>query len=310
MTESRRMTWVDAGRIGYRELAPGIEAIDDFFPSSFLALQTTRHGGASQGPYASFNLATHVGDDPAIVAANRARLASQLPAAPLWLHQVHGTVVVECATDTGISGHMPPQADAAIAKAIERAAVVMTADCLPLLVARPATGQCAAIHAGWKGLLAGVVETTLDQMSVVSADANASSDDWYVWLGPAIGPTAFEVGADVLHAFTDLDPQAGQAFVPRSAGNGPKWMANLSWLAEHRLQRWMRSFRGAAIPDNNSSVIKAAADPGSSGRADAGSGRLIIGRADECTYRQPNRYFSFRRDRITGRMASLICRLS
>lgn len=286
---------IDCGVVRAKAIAPGIERIDGFFPASFLAIQTTREGGASVGAYASFNLATHVGDDSAAVAANRERLASHLSAAPRWLNQVHGTVIAQCA-----ASNEPPKADAAIAVGLESAAVVMTADCLPLLVARPATNQCAAIHAGWKGMASGVIEATFDRMASVSAPANVvGPDDWYVWLGPAIGPKAFEVGQDVVDAFVRNDAQSMAAFLRREAAgsntsdlkdkNHPdlaaphKWLADLPWLAVRKIELWTATCGTAA--------------------------RVFVARSNECSYSDTERYFSFRRDKVCGRMASLICRL-
>jgi YfiH family protein len=278
------MNLIVRNNVSLAPMAPGIERIKGFFPPSFLALQTTRLGGSSQAPYDLFNLATHVGDDPALVAANRARLASHLPAKPLWLHQVHGTQVAEC--DEG-DECMPRDADAGIAHSTGVAAVIMTADCLPILVARAATGQCAAIHAGWKGLAAGVIEATLNRMALMPAKAGVDRDDWWLWMGPAIGPEAFEVGGDVVNAFVAPDPDAIQAFSElkaQSEGRPQKWMADLKLLARLKLERWAKDFRGAAT--------------------------LTVACSNECVYSDAVRYFSFRRDRVTGRMASLICRLS
>lgn len=280
------MKMVDCQAARPKAIAPGIDRIEGFFPPSFLALQTTREGGKSLGPYASFNLATHVGDDPVHVAANRARLAKHLPAQPLWLCQVHGVAIAEC------SGDEPPQADAGIVQGKQSVAVVMTADCLPLLVARPATGQCAAIHAGWRGLAAGVIEATLDRMAACAAPAaGRDGDAWFIWLGPAIGPKAFEVGQEVVDAFTASDIGASAAFfsldLPKATGTSSvathKWLGDLSMLATRRIEHWCRSFRGAAT--------------------------LFLARSNECVHTDEQRYFSFRRDKVCGRMASLICNL-
>lgn len=280
---------MDAGIVRPIEIAPGIERIEGFFPAAFLAIQTTRLGGQSHAPYASFNLATHVGDDPKDVAANRARLAQHLPHEPLWLQQVHGTAVARPApVSMDASVAELPVADASITST-SQPAVVMTADCLPLIVAQAGSGQCAAIHAGWKGLALGVVEATLNQMAQAPRLGDATiNDDWHIWLGPCIGPAAFEVGRDVLEAFTQDDPGASCAFSAKPNAKD-KWMADLSQLAMRRLIRWSERLRNAT----------------SGHRA-----RLVLARSGECVYCDPERYFSFRRDRITGRMASLICHLS
>ncbi len=227
-------------------------------PANVRALQTTRNGGVSQGPWASFNLGDHVGDDPAAVAANRALLASALPAEPLWLTQVHGTVAVDAE-----KMHKTAVADAAFARQAGQVCVVMTADCLPVLFCDRRGTVVAAAHAGWRGLLAGVLERTVDAMKVPPADL-------LVWLGPAIGPRCFEVGDEVRRAFVTADPGASLAFVPGAAG---KWLCDIYLLARQRL--------GAL-------------------------GVLSVSGGGACTVSESERYFSYRRDGVTGRMASLI----
>lgn len=291
------MTFELAGIVKPKEIAPGILRIEHFFPDAFMALQTTREGGVSQGVYASFNLATHVGDDPAAVAANRQRLAQLLPNEPRWLEQVHGSDVASC--DQAFASGLP-KADSGIASAIGVVPVVMTADCLPLLVARPATGQCAAIHAGWKGLSKGVIEATLDQMLAQGRTPDASIEDvWLIWLGPSIGPTAFEVGNDVRDVFISDDPDSAIAFTSLGIDLPQKWRAHLAKLAILRLARWARTYRGATSPE------------ALSGKAsDARLARLVVAQSGDCVYRDAEQYFSFRREKVTGRMASLICRLN
>ena len=227
-------------------------------PANVRALQTTRNGGVSQGPWASFNLGDHVGDDPAAVAANRALLASRLPAEPHWLAQVHGTVAVDAE-----KMHKTAVADAAFARQAGQVCVVMTADCLPVLFCDRHGTVVAAAHAGWRGLLAGVLERTVDAMKVPPADL-------LVWLGPAIGPRCFEVGDEVRRAFVTADPGASLAFVPGAAG---KWLCDIYLLARQRL--------GAL-------------------------GVLSVSGGGACTVSESERYFSYRRDGVTGRMASLI----
>ncbi len=230
-------------------------------PANVAAASTTRRGGFSRGPWSSFNLADHVGDDAAAVRANRRRLRERLdlPAEPCWLSQVHGAGVVEA----GDACSRPPRADASVARAPGRVSVVLTADCLPALFCDRA-GRCvAAAHAGWRGLAAGVLEQTVASMGVDPGDI-------LVWLGPAIGPAAFEVGAEVRTAFVNTDPAAAEAFEARP---GERWLADLHALARLRL--------AAAGVD-----------------AVYGGGR--------CTWRERDTFYSYRRDGVTGRMASLV----
>lgn len=221
------------------------------------AMQTTRQGGVSRAPYASLNLGDHVGDDPQAVAANRQSVSSLLPAEPVWLQQVHGTVAIELPAMAGSI------ADAAWTRQPGQVCVVMTADCLPILLCNQAGTAVAAIHAGWRGLCDGVIESTVRAMS-------ESPRNLMAWLGPAITQAAFEVGPEVREAFVRQDAGAAAAFVP---GRGDRWQADLYLLARRRL-----------------------ADLGVTG---------IFG-ASNCTYRQDELFFSYRRDGQTGRMASLI----
>ncbi len=228
-------------------------------PARVRALSTTRAGGVSAAPYASLNLGTHVGDDPACVAANRARVRSLLPAEPCWLNQVHGTAVVDAATAAGV-----PAADAAVSRTPGAVCVVMTADCLPVLLCDRAGTVVGAAHAGWRGLHGGVIEACVAAMRVAPSEIMA-------WLGPAIGPQAFEVGDEVRAAFVAADPGADAAFRP--AGVPGKWLADIYLLARRRL---------------------------------AALGVTAIHGGEGCTVAEPARFFSFRRDGATGRMASLI----
>ena len=227
-------------------------------PGGVHALSTTRLGGVSEGPYQSLTLGDHVGDRTEHVATNRARVASCLPAPPLWLAQVHGTCVVDAAR--AVDG---AQADASIVRTRDRVCAVMTADCLPVLFCDQRGQVVAAAHAGWRGLAGGVLEATLAAMAVPAPDVMA-------WLGPAIGPAAFEVGDEVRAAFVAADPAAAAAFVPHAAG---KWLADLYSLARLRLHA---------------------------------HGVTAIYGGDRCTVSEPGAFFSHRRDRVTGRMASLI----
>jgi len=225
------------------------------------ACSTTRHGGVSVAPYRSLNVGDHVGDAPRAVVENRqrVRLALDLPDEPLWLQQVHGTAVHyhDGQTATAI------QADASYADQSGRVCGVMTADCLPLLVCDREGTKVAAIHAGWRGLCGGIIEQTLAAMAIPPAQL-------LVWLGPAIGPQAFEVGDEVRQAFINQHAQAARAFRPHGPGH---WLADLYLLARLRL-----------------------AQLGVSG---------VYG-GEWCTYQDEARFFSYRRDGRTGRMVSLI----
>jgi YfiH family protein len=246
------------------EPADGVCVVPDWpLPPGVRALQTTRVGGASSGPWAGFNLGDHVGDDPAAVAANRAALARRLPAMPVWLAQVHGTAVA--AIDSIADGASPPAADAAVARRAGRVCAVMTADCLPLLFCARDGSAVAAAHAGWRGLCAGVIEATVAAMDV-------PAERLTVWLGPAIGPQAFEVGGEVREAFVARDATAVSAF---ARGEGGRWLADLYGLARQRL---------------------------------AALGIVDVFGGGECTFSDAARYFSYRRDGVSGRMATLIWR--
>ncbi len=190
-------------------------------PANVQALQTTRQGGVSVAPYDSLNLGLHVGDDPVRVNRNRQSLAPLMPSEPVWLEQVHGTVVAN-ADAAGCQ----IQADACIARQRGSVCVVMTADCLPLLLCDEAGTVVAAVHAGWRGLAAGVIEETVKAMDVAPHKLMA-------WLGPAIGQHAFEVGEDVRAAFVAHHAQASQAFVPHS--HPGKYHADIYLLARQRL---------------------------------------------------------------------------
>ncbi len=227
-------------------------------PANIGTLQTLRGGGCSPAPWDSLNLGDHVGDDPACVAANRARLRGLLPADPVWLQQVHGTTAVDIANTT-----KSVQADAAFCREPGRVCAVMTADCLPVLFCDRAGSVVAAAHAGWRGLLGGVLEATINAMQV-------PGEEILVWLGPAIGPHRFEVGQEVKEAFVAVESHAAKAF--RQLGDG-QWLADLYLLARQRL---------------NSVGITAI------------YGEVL------CTFSDEKRFFSYRRDGVTGRMASLI----
>lgn len=189
-------------------------------PAGVKSLMTTRAGGVSQAPWASLNLGDHVGDDPAHVEANRARLRQHLPDEPAWLRQVHSARVVEL-------GHVPnPEADAAFTREPAQVCAVLTADCLPVLFCDRAGSVVAAAHAGWRGLAAGVLESTVAAMRVAPREILA-------WMGAAIGPQAFEVGNDVREAFVARHPEAAGAFLPQPTPG--KWLADIYRLARIHL---------------------------------------------------------------------------
>lgn len=227
-------------------------------PARVQAVSTTRRGGVSAPPWNSLNLALHVEDDPAAVLENRRRLAQAagLPREPAWLEQVHGTRVIgEAAPD--------PAADGRFASTPGSVCAVLTADCLPILLCNGSGTAVAAVHAGWRGLLHGVIESALDCFP-------DSPSAIMAWLGPAIGPDAFEVGDEVREAFLRKQPGAEAAFSAHGSG---KWLADLYRLATERLKaRGVSSIHGGGF----------------------------------CTYGDSERFFSYRRDGRTGRMASLI----
>jgi len=226
-------------------------------PPRVNSLMTTRSGGVSEGPYSSFNLGDHVGDDPAAVAENRARLRAYAPEEPCWLKQVHGAVVVEADKVSGV-----PEADAAMTRKPGTACAVLTADCLPVLFCDRQGSVVAAAHAGWRGLAGGVLEVAVAAMAVPASEVMA-------WMGAAIGPQAFEVGDEVRQAFVRQHPQAASAFAPRDQ----KWLADIYQLARIRLaQVGVNAVYGGSF----------------------------------CTWSESQRFYSFRRDGKTGRMASLI----
>lgn len=237
-------------------------------PAKVHVLATTRNGGVSGGPWTSLNLGDHVGDDPAAVAKNRLLLRTHLPAEPVWLKQVHGTYCCDAQVLSSAGNSMPPEADAAFSRTPGVVCAVLTADCLPLLLCDAAGSVVAAAHAGWRGLAAGVIESTVAAMGV-------PGERLLAWLGPAIGPENFEVGGEVRAAFVAHDPQAAAAFVARPGG---KWLCDIYLLARQRL---------AALGVRHVFGGHAAG-------------------ANFCTVRDAARFYSYRRDGVTGRMASLI----
>lgn len=228
-------------------------------PANIHAGTTTRTGGVSSGPWSSLNLGDHVGDDPSAVAENRRLLAARcaLPVEPAWLQQVHGTAAVDAA-----QARMAPEADASFAHAPGAVCAILTADCLPVLLCDRSGTEVAAAHAGWRGLVGGVLDATLAAM-------NAPPAELLAWLGPAIGPDAFEVGPEVRAAFVERNPAHADAL--HAAGD--KYLADIHAAARLELaQAGVESVYGGGL----------------------------------CTVSEPDRFFSYRRDGTCGRMASLI----
>lgn len=192
-------------------------------PPQVRAAATTRAGGLSSGPWAGLNLGDHVGDDPVAVAANRALLtrALALPAEPYWLRQVHGTRIV-----TAEATCQAPEADGSLASAPGQVCAILTADCLPVLLCDAAGRHVAAVHAGWRGLAAGILE------QAVTALRAAGASELIAWLGPAISGPAYEVGADVHQAFLAAHPAAASTFTPTRPGH---WQLDLYAAARQRL---------------------------------------------------------------------------
>ena len=232
-------------------------------PAGVKALQTECGQGAH--PYGGFNLGEHVGDDIARVTRNRQTLVDTIGAAPVWMRQVHGTRVLEL---NDVSSAIS-EADAAMTACPGIACAIMTADCLPVLVADRQARVVGAAHAGWRGLAEGVVEQLIDTMCRVPG---VTPHDLSVWLGPAIGPTAFEVGQDVVDTFVRRDTADATAFRVHPSSTG-KYLADMSALAT-------RVLRARGVEDITPSGL--------------------------CTYMLKDRFYSYRRDGVTGRMASLI----
>ncbi|MCU7836995.1 MAG: peptidoglycan editing factor PgeF [gamma proteobacterium symbiont of Taylorina sp.] len=236
-------------------------------PENIKSLVTSRQGGNSIFPYDSFNLATHVGDDSILVEQNRSALSKLLPATPVWLNQVHSDVVVDAADVTG-----DIDADGSYTTQCNIVSAVMTADCLPVLVCTRQGDAVAALHAGWRGLLNGILEQGITKM----LDAcKRQPEDCLIWFGPTIGSDNFEVGDEVRQAFIDKSRHRAivEQYFKAVKGMKGKWLADLVKLAEYRLsQIGVENFSGG----------------------------------DYCTYADKEKFYSYRRDGITGRMASLI----
>lgn len=229
-------------------------------PDRVKAFSTIRTGGFSGAPWDSFNLGAHVGDVPGHVEENRRQLAHsvEIPLSSFcFMEQVHGTSVVE------LPKASPVQADGCVTSQSRIPCLVMAADCLPVLFCNRDGTRVAAVHAGWRGLCSGVLESTVKQFGDTAG--------MMAWLGPAIGPGQFEVGAEVRDAFVGRDPQAQSAFAPSArAGH---YLADLYQLARYRLMS-------------------------------SGVERIYGGHW--CTFSESDRFFSYRRDGVTGRMASFI----
>ncbi|MBW9270668.1 MAG: peptidoglycan editing factor PgeF [Candidatus Thiodiazotropha sp. (ex. Lucinisca nassula)] len=229
-------------------------------PTQVRAGTTTRLGGVSLGGFESLNLAQHVEDDPHAVVENRKRLSQSLalPGEPFWLTQIHG-----CDIALGERDSPGCQADGVYTRRSGVVCAVLTADCLPLLLTDRDGREVSAVHAGWRGLASGIIEQAVAGMS-------APAESILAWMGPAIGPAAFEVGDEVREVFIEQATEDAQAFV---AGRPGHWWADIYQLARQRLNR---------------------------------SGVGFISGGDYCTVADRERFFSYRRDGVTGRMASLI----
>jgi len=235
-------------------------------PNRIRAYSTLRYPGDSLGVYEQFNLALHVGDDENHVLANRHQLMqlAHLPSTPRWLNQTHSNTALLAET---ISAEVPPNADASYTQKTGEVCVVMTADCLPILITNKEGTEVAAIHAGWQGLAKGVIENTLSKLS-------SKPESLFIWIGPSIQQASYEVGEDFYAAFatSHTSQEMNATFLTQQH---QKWLANVPLLA---VQRLMRS---GVLKDN-------------------------IYLSGECTYANSEKYFSYRRDGVTGRMASLI----
>ena len=241
-------------------------------PPGVGAAMSLRDGGVSSGPWRSLNLGLAVGDEPQAVAENRARWAATLGARPVWLHQVHGVNVLRLSGPSPADTDEP--ADAVWSTEPGLACNVQVADCMPVLFAAHDGRAVAAAHAGWRGLAAGVLEATL---RALHQGAGVAPGEVIAWLGPCIGPRQFEVGAEVLEGFGQSPASADpSAFVCSPGRKGvPRWRANLHQLARQRL---------------------------------VAAGVLHISQDPACTAEEESRFFSFRRDGVTGRLAAAVWR--
>jgi len=231
-------------------------------PNTVSALSTIRQGGVSVAPFDSFNVGLHVGDDEQAVLANRALLTNQLPNPAVWLNQTHSSDVIVIDEKSDLS--QVRAADALYTRLVKQPLAIMTADCLPVLLCSSSGDEVAAVHGGWRGLAQGILANTVSHFQVPASDIIA-------WLGPAIGPSQFEVGQDVKDSFCLQNPVHQQAFTAKHE----KYMADIYLLARQQL---------------------------------AQLGVVKIHGGEHCTVTEKSQFFSYRRDGQTGRMASLIWR--
>lgn len=232
-------------------------------PANIRAFSTLRTGGVSQPPYASLNLGAHVGDDQNAVKKNRTLLVEQLqlPQIPVFLNQIHSTTVLRLP----MQAHSTLDADAVYSNQANQVCLVMTADCLPVLLTTQQGNEVAAVHAGWRSLCDGILERTVAQFQ-------ANADQLIAWLGPAIGPEKFQVGQEVVAQFVAQQAEARHAFRPDPQAEN-KYLGNLYVLAKQRL---------------------------------IGLGMTQISGGEHCTFTEQEKFFSYRREKQTGRMATLI----
>lgn len=229
---------------------------------------STRQGGVSIAPYQALNLGLHVGDDPQAVQANRALLNTNLPKPPIWLNQVHGTTVFDADQPFEINAqHHVPTADAAVTTQTERPLAILTADCLPIVIANHSGTVLGVAHAGWRGLAEGVLEATLQAMQ----QATPAMQNWSAWVGPGIGTKAFQIGQDVYNTFVKQSAAYAVFFTP-DPRDPSKWFADLAGLACHRL---------------------------------SSLGAQSIYQSQRCTVTEAQQFFSYRREGRTGRMATV-----
>ena len=229
---------------------------------------TTRAGGVSIPPFDSFNLGLGAGDDPVAVHTNRDRLMTLVPAKPYWLKQVHGDVVHQVDLVPSVADWQTPEGDASVTTQPGRVLAILTADCLPIVLADDLGKVLGVAHAGWRGLALGVLDRTVEAMRLLQPDCKSLK----AWIGPAISQTAFQVGQDVYDAFVLPDPDAKMSFAIDQREPG-KWLADLPGLAQRRLESM---------------------------------GIMDIENAALCSFLDAEaRFFSYRRDKIAGRMATL-----
>lgn len=247
-------------------MTSSVELLDWNTPLKVKAMITNRHGGFSQPPFDSLNLGLHVGDDSSIVQKNREALKAVLPSEPIWLNQVHGTQVI----DADDARSVIPNADASVTTTPGRVLAIMTADCLPLLLSSSDGTVIGAAHVGWRGLAAGVIEQTVALMRTKQGHQNQTQSEILAYLGPAIGPHAFEVGSEVRNIFIEQNPANAVCF--EKLQEKGKYLADIYGLACLRLNTL---------------------------------GIEQIEGGGECTLQNLD-YFSYRRDHKTGRMGSFI----